>query len=322
MPPRRRRPVQPATRVRLPRAARSRPAADALPGAGPSDNGARLDDVRDDQVLTVPGPETSTAPETSTTPEASTTLDPALDADAADAADDVRPGGTLAPDVPATDELREDEPAADQLREDEPATDEPAAEGDVEQDAAVGGEADADRVTGATRRHSLLLPACLGVLAVLLGGLATWFGLQAGNAGSGADTQNAALINTAATRQVIQQIDAAVNTIFSYNYADTAKTSQAAQSLLTGNAIRQYNTLFRLVTQNAPKEKLVLTTTVTNSGVYMLDGNQARLLIFINQSDTSNAAHKTTAAGAMFAVNAVRQGGHWKIENINDFSGT
>jgi Mce-associated membrane protein len=139
--------------------------------------------------------------------------------------------------------------------------------------------------------------------------------------GSGVNTQNVALINPAATRQVTQAIDAAVNTIFSYNYADTAKTSQAAQRLLTGQAIHQYNTLFRLVAQNAPKEKLVLTTTVTSSGVEMLVGNQARLLIFINQSDTSNATHKTTAAGSMFAVTAVRQGGQWKISAINDFAG-
>ena len=77
-------------------------------------------------------------------------------------------------------------------------------------------------------------PACLGALAVILGGLAVWFGLEASSATSGVDTANTALTDPAATRQVTQQVTSAVNQIFSYNYADTAKTSQAAAAVLTG----------------------------------------------------------------------------------------
>ena len=165
-----------------------------------------------------------------------------------------------------------------------------------------------------------MLPGCLGALAVILGGLAVWFGLEASSATSGVDTANTALTDPAATRQVTQQVTSAVNQIFSYNYADTAKTSQAAAAVLTGQAKSQYNTLFKLVRLDAPKEKLVVTTTVTNSGVEFLDGNRARLLIFTDQRDTSGTTHNTTDAGAMFAVNAVNQGGRWKISSIDTFS--
>jgi Mce-associated membrane protein len=217
-----------------------------------------------------------------------------------------------------------DEAAADEapeagdggLEADDAHEDAEEAEPDRSRQAAASG-----RVTGAARRLPLV-PVCLGVVTVILGGLATWFGLEAGSVGNGVDTRNVALVNAAATREVSRQIDTAVNTIFSYNYADTASTRQAAARLLTGKASQQYNTLFKLVTADAPQEKLVLTTKVTNSGVESLEGNQARLLIFINQSDTSNATHKTTAAGAMFAVSAVREGGSWKIASIDDFSGT
>ena len=168
----------------------------------------------------------------------------------------------------------------------------------------------------------MLLPVCLGALAVILGGLAVWFALEASSATSGVDTSNTALTDAAATRQVSQQIAGAVNTIFSYNYADTAKTSRAAASLLSGKARGQYNTLFRLVRQDAPQEKLVLTTTVTNAGVESLVGNRARVLVFANQRDTAGSAHNTTEAGAMFAVNAVNQGGRWKITGIDTFGGS
>ena len=118
-----------------------------------------------------------------------------------------------------------------------------------------------------------------------------------------------------------REISAAVNTIFSYNYADTAATRRAAQGVLTGPAVRQYNTLFALVTKNAPAQKLVVTTKVTNSGVELLNGNRARLLVFANQQDTKAGTGQTSYAGAMFAVTALRQGGRWKIENIDTFSG-
>lgn len=244
-PPRRHRPVQPATRVRLPRTARP---------AG--------------------------SPVTDATPEAATPEEAAIPADV------------------AVEELAEDETATG----DDDNTD------------------DLDDDSGAAPRRGLLLPACLAGVAVILGGLAVWFGVEAANTGSGVNEQNTAVLNSAATTEVNKQIAAAVSTIFSYNYADTAKTRSAAQNLLTGKAIQQYNTLFKLVEQDAPTEKLVLTTTVTNSGVSILSGNRAQVLIFANQQDTGGSTRSTTDAGAMFSVDAVQQGGTWKIDSIDTFS--
>jgi Mce-associated membrane protein len=285
-PPRRRRPVQPATRVRIPRAVRSRgipsggeSAGGPLPVAGAPGTDLSPDDLAHDNV-TGPAP----AAETQTRDEPAT-------------------GETLTGDESAADEPAQDKPGADEPTESKQAADEPAAAG-----------------AQTAARHPLVLPGCLGALAVILGGLAVWFGLEASSATSGVDTANTALTNSAATRQVTQQVTSAVNQIFSYNYADTAKTSQAAAAVLTGQAKSQYNTLFKLVRLDAPKEKLVVTTTVTNSGVEFLDGNRARLLIFTDQRDTSGTTHNTTDAGAMFAVNAVNQGGRWKISSIDTFS--
>ena len=78
--------------------------------------------------------------------------------------------------------------------------------------------------------------------------------------------------------------------------------------------------LFALVEREAPTEKLVVTTTVTNSGVELLNGGQARVLIFVNQQDTRAGTKQTTYGGAMLAVTAIFQNGRWKIENIDTFS--
>jgi Mce-associated membrane protein len=166
------------------------------------------------------------------------------------------------------------------------------------------------------------IAAALGAATVVLAGFGVWATLHASSLRSNAAAQeNTALTDGPATASVRREISAAVNTIFSYNYADTAATRRAAQGVLTGPAVREYNTLFALVTKNAPTQKLVVTTKVTNSGVELLNGNRARLLIFANQQDTKAGTGQTSYAGAMFAVTALRQGGRWKIENIDTFSG-
>ena len=164
--------------------------------------------------------------------------------------------------------------------------------------------------------------AALGAVAVVLAGFGVWATLHASSLRSNAGAQaNTALTDGQATATVRREISAAINTIFSYNYANTAATRQAAQGVLTGPAVRQYNTLFALVTKNAPAQKLIVKTKVTNSGVELLNGDRARLLVFANQQDTRAGTGQTSYAGAMFAVTALRQGGRWKIENIDTFNG-
>jgi Mce-associated membrane protein len=96
-----------------------------------------------------------------------------------------------------------------------------------------------------------------------------------------------------------------------------ARTEQAAKGLLTGKAVQQYDTMLAAVRAQAPKQKLILTTTVTGSGVEMLEGDRARLVIFADQRSTRTVTKDTTYAAAMLAVDAVRHGGTWKISNID-----
>jgi Mce-associated membrane protein len=307
-PPRRRRPVQPATRVRIPRTPRSRgtpadePAGETLTPDEPGRETLTPDEpatgeltTEDEQAAAGPTPDKPPGDEPTAAEQA-----------AEEATQDKATADEQAEDKPTADKQAADEQAADKQPEDEQAADERV-------------PATGQKAAPGLSRHPLLLPAGLGALAVVLGGLAVWFGLETSSATSGVDTSNTALTDPVATRQVTQQVTSAVNKIFSYNYADTAKTSQAAATLLTGKARQQYDTLFKLVREEAPKEKLVLTTTVTNSGVEFLDGSRARLLIFADQHDTAGTARKTTDAGAMFAVNAVNQGGQWKISSIDTF---
>lgn len=220
--------------------------------------------------------------------------------------------------TPPQDTVAKDSASKDTASEDT------AAEDTAAEEAASADEADGTQAASADApapRRSLRVPALLAVVIVLLGGFGVWATLKASNLRASNAQQNVALTDAATTSAVRQQVSRAVNQIFSYRYTDTAATRRAAQSLLTGRAIRQYDQLFSLVEKEAPAQKLVVTTTVTNSGVQFLSGDQARVLVYANQQDTRAGTTQSTYAGAMFAVTAVRAGNRWKIENIDTFAG-
>ncbi len=163
----------------------------------------------------------------------------------------------------------------------------------------------------------LRLPVVLGVVAVLLGGLAVWFAEEANALRDGPGSHNAALTDAARTSEVKGKVTDAVNTIFSYDYTNTAKTEQAAKTLLTGKAVQQYDAMLAQVRAQAPKQKLVLTTTVTDGSVETLEGDSARVLLYADQRNTRTTGKDTTYAAAMLAVDAVRRDGTWKIAAID-----
>ncbi|MFJ2089295.1 hypothetical protein ACIOEW_08485 [Streptomyces sp. NPDC087901] len=174
---------------------------------------------------------------------------------------------------------------------------------------------------GRPPRLRIRLPAVLCAATVLLGAFAAWAFTSAASLDDDPSRQNTALTDISRTSEVKGQITEAVGAVFSYNYASPAKADAAVKKFLTGKAVQQHEDMLAEVRAQAPKQKLVLTTTVTESGVEMLDGDRARLIIFADQSNTrTGKAEETTYAAAMFAVDAVRRGGAWRISAIDTFT--
>ncbi|MFI6638237.1 hypothetical protein [Streptomyces sp. NPDC050504] len=181
-------------------------------------------------------------------------------------------------------------------------------------------------VTPSASRRRARLPVVLGALTVLLGGFAAFAFGQAGDLREDPSTSNTALTDIARTSEVKGQIGKAVSAVFSYNFADPAASQRTADGHLTGKAVGQHKAMLAAVREQGPAQKLVLTTVVTESGVELLDGDRARLLVYADQSNTRTAAKggkagETSYAAAMFAVDAVREKGTWRIANIDTFTG-
>jgi Mce-associated membrane protein len=172
-------------------------------------------------------------------------------------------------------------------------------------------------ISPATRTR--LLVGVLAVATLVLGGLAAWFASQASNLSSAPSAQNSALSNSAATSQITSQARSAIAALFSYNYAAPGPTTAAANRWLTGAAVQQYARLFGEVHQEAPKQQLVVTTTVSNIGVETIQGGSARALVFVTESDRKGTGGSTASAPAMLAINLTQTGGTWKIDGIDTY---
>ncbi|MFI7677755.1 hypothetical protein [Actinophytocola sp. NPDC049390] len=157
----------------------------------------------------------------------------------------------------------------------------------------------------------------VAVVAVVLGALAFFFRGEAQDLTSG--DKNTALTDPAATSQVKGQLTNAIKRTFSYNYADLASTEKAVKENLVGKALCEYDLLFGQVKEYAPKQKIVLDTTVRELALVRIDGDRAEALVYIDQLSTRVDVNKTVAVGGQFAVQAAKHGDHWKITEFDMF---
>jgi Mce-associated membrane protein len=150
------------------------------------------------------------------------------------------------------------------------------------------------------------------IVAVALG-CAVWFGIKTASLSPG---DNRALVDSAATSVVSSEVSDAVKSVFSYDYANLARTERAAAEVLTGDAVGQYRDRFASARTRATSEKLVRTTTVRAVGVRTLVGDDASLLLFLDQQTVTQGGGAPSSSVAQLAVNAKRVDGHWKLASL------
>ncbi len=156
----------------------------------------------------------------------------------------------------------------------------------------------------------------LGVVAVLLAGVGTWALVAADTLRSSSSARNTALVDTGTTAEVSAAVSSALNQIFSYSYDKVEVTERAAAAVLRGDALVTYNKLIAQVRAQAPSQKLVLTSRVVSSAVQSIEGDRARLLVFLDQSATRADTDTTNAAAAQLSITAKREGDHWVITDL------
>ncbi|MCF2125488.1 hypothetical protein L1I79_03430 [Strepomyces sp. STD 3.1] len=144
---------------------------------------------------------------------------------------------------------------------------------------------------------------------------------------SAAPARNHALTDTEATTRVAGDVGNALARIFSYTPDGTEAAERSARTVLDGRAARQYETLFARVRDDLTEQRVTLSTRAVRTGVIELDGDEARLLVFLDQtshrgSDKDEAKAKdeakdaTTTAAAQLTVTARLQDDRWRIVDL------
>ncbi|MET9350228.1 hypothetical protein [Streptomyces termitum] len=226
------------------------------------------------------------------------------------------PADTTDPEtVPETGPETDDEKDADtapraERKDPEPRADaEPGDAPEATESDGADGAAGGRRRTG-TRRTAVVVTA---VVALLLGGGA--FFHAAHQLRSTPTAQNRALTDTEATTRVGGDVAEGLARIFSYTPAGTDSAERSARTVLTGRAARQYQDLIAQVRTGLAGQKVSLTTQAVRTGVVELDGDRARVLVFLDQTSRRDEG-ATSSAAAQLTVTAQFDGERWLIADI------
>ncbi|WP_409061856.1 hypothetical protein [Streptomyces sp. SYP-A7185] len=164
-----------------------------------------------------------------------------------------------------------------------------------------------------TRRRArrTLLVLVLAALLATGGGLLVLADRTAHTSGAA----NQALSDGERTRRVIADVSDALSAIFTYTPDDLPTTERRARAVLRGEAAKDYRALLGRLRRHVSKQDVSLTTQVVRAGAVELNGDRARLLVFLDQRAKRKGAKATTAA-AQLSIAARREHGRWTITDI------
>ncbi|WP_086842328.1 hypothetical protein [Amycolatopsis kentuckyensis] len=188
-----------------------------------------------------------------------------------------------------------------------------------EAEVAVAAADEPEKPAGSKVPKPYLVAGALVLVALVLGGLAYWFKSEEVKVSSA--TSNTALLDVAKTAQVKDAVSKAAEALFSYDFNNIKKTEDAANDLLANDDVKnKYNSLMGEVKRLAPQQKMIVTCKVTRAAVIMLNGDLAKVMVFVDQTSTRTDTKKTTAGTAQLHLNAQLQGDKWKITDMDTYN--
>lgn len=155
---------------------------------------------------------------------------------------------------------------------------------------------------------TLVCIACVGV------GVGGW--TQAHDLRDFEWAENQALVDQKATNTVARAVRRALSQVLSYDYRKPKATQRAADKFLAGDAREQFATLFASLQERAPKQQLLLSTSVQAVGVTYLTDEKAKLLVFLTQSSQRASDKEATYSAAQLAITAEKRDRGWTITGL------
>lgn len=173
------------------------------------------------------------------------------------------------------------------------------------------------RESGSSRRVPFWTAVVAAVVFAAFAGIAAWQYYSAADL-----IGNKAQIDPITTSQAKKEIDAAVETLFTYDYRDLDGRDDEVNELLASDKLRkQFATLNCAIQKQAPKQKTVSATKVSYSAVTALTDDTARAIVFVENMWERKSAGQTEKSSGSLAVTARLVDDQWKIADLEIHGG-
>ena len=155
----------------------------------------------------------------------------------------------------------------------------------------------------ASRLPTWLL-AGLGVLAAGLLVATVWMWTTA----DGGDDSAARDAQVAAERAVVP--------VLSYDYEHLAEDQAAAQALMTGSYRAEYDKLFTVLEENAPRTQTEVTASVVASGLVRADDDRVQVLVFVDRPTTNKLSAEPVVYKDQVTLSMQLVDGEWLVDDL------
>lgn len=160
--------------------------------------------------------------------------------------------------------------------------------------------------SGAGREVPARLLAALAVLALVLVAATTWAWLGAGDAGA----------DESAAREAQQAAEEAVVPVLSYDHRRLEQDQERAQALMTGGYREDYDKIFAVIEENAPRLRTKVDVSVVASGIVRASEDRVQVLVFVDRPTTNKQQREPVVYKDQVTLTMQRVDGEWLVDGM------
>lgn len=149
------------------------------------------------------------------------------------------------------------------------------------------------------------LLAGLGVVAAGLVAATAWMWTAQDDGG---DDTAARAAQVAAERAVVP--------VLSYDHETLEADQQEAQALMTGSYREEYDNLFAVLEENAPRTETTVTASVISSGIVRASGDRVQVLVFVDRPTTNRLSAEPVVYKDQVTLSMQRVDDDWLVDDL------
>lgn len=180
-------------------------------------------------------------------------------------------------------------------------------------------ESSADTRTGWGTRvlAALLAVACVIAAAVLFRMVSNDSGDQGKPQGNSLLSKGAVVADDSAKRGALSAAAEATQKVLSYSYESLDADMKAAQAVLAGGMLKQYDETMSTIEPQTEKNQAVVVATVVSSSIISVTDTDAKALLFVNQQTTGKHLEQPRVDLNRVVVTMQRDNGDWKVIKLD-----